>query len=368
MIRIYEPYLTESTKKYAHDAIESGWISSQGSYIAVARESLASLMGVKHCVLLSNGTTATHCLSKGLNFKYPKIKNLIVPNNVYVAAWNSFLHDGQYEDITAIDACEDTWNYNLDKLYKTLEEVDFDTTALLCVHNLGNIINIPKIKRDFPSLVIVEDNCEGFLGKYENSYSGTQSFCASVSFYANKNITSGEGGAFFTNCDETYHYISSFINQGNTKEKFIHDKLSQNYRMTNIQAALLLGQIEDLELIREKKNVIFEKYKQKLPNIDNVTIQSREANTDPADWMMGVRVTNGKTYSTIESELKSMGVETRPMFYCYNRHKHLKKIIKSETNKVAEHLSLCGFMIPSHPLLSEYETDFIIDSIAKISK
>lgn len=239
MIPIYKPYFTEQNLKYAHDAINSGWVSSQGEYLDLAKNKLKDLLETKRVILTSNGTTATHLLALALKYKYPHIKKIIVPNNVYVAAWNSFLFDKEYE-LVPIDADLETWNFDLDKLESVIDE----TSAVLIVHNIGNIINVPKLKERFPNTVFLEDNCEGFLGKYDNKYTGTESFASSVSFFGNKTLTSGEGGAFITNDDDVFEHINKVKSQGQSNEKFIHDVLGYNYRMTNVQAAILYGQLE----------------------------------------------------------------------------------------------------------------------------
>ena len=368
MIKIYNPWLTEKSKKYAIDAIESGWISSQGSYTHKAKEMLCDLLDVEYTILMSNGTTATHCLSKSINYMYPKVRNIIVPNNVYVAAWNSFLFDSYYNPFIGVDCDIDTWNYDMSKLYEVLRSANHETTALMCVHNLGNIMNIPKIMRDFPNLIIVEDNCEGLFGKHEDSYSGTKSLCSSVSFFANKTITSGEGGAYFTNCKDTYEHISSFINQGNTTTKFVHDRMATNYRMTNVQAAILCGQLEDLSLIREKKEMIFDYYKTNLKDCENIKFQVKEQDTQLSNWMFGIRFLNGKDYSIVEREMRNLEVDTRPMFYCYDRHSHLLEKINCPINKNAKEISRTGCILPSYPGLQIGELERVVEAVKKVSK
>lgn len=367
MIKIYEPYLNKKNLEYAHDAIDSGWISSQGEYILKATDKLKSMLKTDKVLLVSNGTTATHCVSKSINYKFPKIKKLIVPNNSYVAAWNSFLFDSYYNEISAIDANAKTWNYDLELLYKELKTSDLEKTALLCVHNLGNIINVPQIKKHFPNLIIVEDNCEGLFGKYENHYSGTKCFSSSISFFANKTITSGEGGAFLCEDKDTFEYISSFINQGNTEVKFIHDKIAQNYRMTNIQAAILLGQLEDSDFIMDRKRKIFDRYREAFSNMKNVKVQIKEENTEFSNWMMGIKFLNNLGLKFYQSEMNKNGIETRPMFFPYEVHSHLKHAINCKQNTVARHLNETCIMIPSHPNLKDEEIEFIISKIKQIS-
>lgn len=367
MIKIYEPYLNKKNLEYAHDAINSGWISSQGKYILKTTNKLKEILKTDNVLLVSNGTTATHCISKSINYKFPKIKKLIVPNNSYVAAWNAFLFDSYYNEISAVDACNRTWNYDLDLLHKEIRNSDLEKTALLCVHNLGNIINIPQIRRLFPKLTVVEDNCEGLFGKYEGHYSGTKCFASSVSFFANKTITSGEGGAFVCEDRDTFDYISSFINQGNTSTKFVHDKIAQNYRMTNVQAAILLGQLEDLEYILERKKKIFDRYREAFANMKNIKIQVKEQDTEFSNWMMGVKFLNNLGYEHYKAEMYNSGIETRPMFFPYEAHFHLKDVITSKQNTVAKHLNETCIMIPSHPELKDHEVEHIISKIKEIS-
>lgn len=346
MLPIYQPYLPASCLKYAHDALDSTWISSQGVYIDKAKEMLKQIVGAKYIILVNNGTCATHMLALGLKFKYPHIRRLIVPNNVYVAAWNSFLFSGGF-DLEVIDANEQTWNIEHSKIEGTGEG-----TALLAVHNLGNIINIPELQRKHPQLLIVEDNCEGLFGKYEGKYSGTASLMSSVSFFGNKTITSGEGGAVFTADDELFEYLNSVRGQGMSSVRYVHDKLGYNYRMTNIQAALLYGQLELLHEIRERKATVFELYRSELSNVDEITFQQEEASTEHAQWMFAIRFPefdlNKKRM--LELFLFENNIETRPMFYSINSHAHLKDI--QSVNTIADKLNHQCLILPSFPELT----------------
>lgn len=239
VIKIYEPYLKDCSTSI-QDAIQTGWISSQGSYISKATNLLKSILHVKHVLLVSNGTTATHCLFMALKYKYPNISKIYVPNNVYVAAINSVLMEYPISMLEIMPIDIHTMNMRTDEEYILGCE---QNSAILIVHNVGNIINVPRLKRLRPDIVFLEDNCEGLFGMYENYYAGTQSLCSSTSFFANKTITSGEGGAILTNDDDLYQYLSRKINQGNTSTRYLHDMLAYNYRMTNLQAALLYDQL-----------------------------------------------------------------------------------------------------------------------------
>ena len=360
MIPIYKPYFTKENLKYAHDAIDSGWVSSQGEYLDYVKNKIKDIIGCSKIILTNNGTTATHLLSLALKYKYPHINKIIVPNNVYVAAWNSFLFDKNYE-LIPIDADLETWNFDLDKIEENLDE----NTAILVVHNIGNIVNVPELKRRFPNTVIMEDNCEGFLGKYEDKYTGTESFVSSASFFGNKNITSGEGGIFMTNDDDVFNYINTIKNQGQSEEKFIHNLLGYNYRMTNVQAAILYGQLFDLDIILNKKKEIFEYYKNNLKDVKYLQFQKIVDNTTHSNWMFGIRFTNFDLEKTkdLQLYLYKNGVETRPMFYDIKKHLYLSNI-ECET-KNAEILQSQCIILPSFPNLTKSQINFISDAIKK---
>jgi perosamine synthetase len=358
MIPIYTPYLPKSSLKYAHDALDSTWVSSSGKYIELATDALRELLGVKYVQLVNNGTSATHLVAKSLLFKNPRIKKVIVPNNVYVAAWNAFLYEGI--ELIPIDADINTWNFNADFLPSQLQ----DDTSILAVHNIGNIIDIPALVERYGLNMVVEDNCEGFMGMHRNSYSGTCSLASSLSFFGNKTITSGEGGAVITNDEDVFEFISSVRGQGQAVGKrYIHDKLGYNYRMTNIQAAILLGQLEMLPEILEKKQMIFEFYRKNFSMMDNVSIQEIDPSTIHSNWMMGIRIAKNSSYENIQDFLKKKGIDTRPMFYPMSAHSYLECYANSDNESVAQQLSRECVVLPSFPELSVAELDHIVRSV-----
>lgn len=363
MIPIYQPFFTKKNLEYAHKALDSGWVSSQGEYLDLAKNKLKDLLKCKKIILTNNGTTATHLLAVALKYKHPHINKIIVPNNVYVAAWNSFLFDKNYQ-IIPIDSDLETWNFDTTKLKNLVDE----NTAILVVHNIGNVINVPKLKKEFPNTIFLEDNCEGFLGKYEDKYTGTESFASSISFFGNKTITSGEGGAFITNDNDVFEYINKVKSQGQSNEKFIHDTLGYNYRMTNIQAALLYGQLECLDEIKEKKQKIFNYYKSIFFDEKEILTQKIDEKTQHSEWMFGLRFKNFTLTQKkdLEHYLFQVGIDTRPMFYEIKKHKHLSYIPNSDVNSVK--LNEQCLILPSYPQLTNSQIDFIGNKIINYLK
>lgn len=225
---------------------------------------------------------------------------------------------------------------------------------MLVVHNLGNPVNVPKLKKEYPNLIIVEDNCEGIGGTYGNTAqpTGTQSVYSTLSFYANKTICAGEGGAFITNDPESYRYANKLHGQGMSNQKYIHDVLGFNYRMTNIQAAILYGQLIDYDKIATKKRDVFDFYNNAFRNHSRILTQQTETNCTHSNWMFCIRVLDNPGYKHVDHFFRGHEIETRPMFYPIHFHKHLRNI-SGNGDKNATLLSKECFMIPSYPELEE---------------
>lgn len=366
MIPVYKPYLPKEATKFAHEAIDSTWISSKGKFIHLVESQLEEIhsigdVRINTATVTNNGTSATHLVARLLHHEYPDIKKLIVPNNVYVAAWNAFLFDKNFE-LVPVEADEHTWNYDLDVLYESIEANDPRMTGVLVVHNLGNIVNVPKILRDWKGLALVEDNCEGLFGTYENYPSGSLSLASSLSFFGNKNVTSGEGGAVIAQ-NNHQSYLYKLRSQGQSQDRFIHDELGYNYRMTNVQAAILYGQLDAAEKIMELKRRCFALYKELLADIEEVEFQASEKNTTHSDWMLGIKINGNKNFDELEKFFNSNYVDVRPMFYPINRHKHLKDIRCFGGTAVAEKLNKECVVLPSYPELKDHEIAHVVNTL-----
>lgn len=365
MIPVYKPYLPPKSLSYAHEALDSTWISSQGKYLTLVTERLQDILHTPYVIPLNNGTSACHLMAKAL-YKarkpaYDK-KKIIVPNNVYVAAWNAFLFDKEYE-LIPVEANLDTWNVDLLKLENAIES--YPDADVLIVHNIGNVVNVPRLQLKYPSVYFVEDNCEGFLGGYGSQVTGQASFASAVSFFGNKNITSGEGGAFITNSSEVYDYVKCLQGQGQSSVRFVHKELGYNYRMTNIQAAILYGQLDCLQEILSLKREVFEKYRNAFKDRDDVRIQISEEGTANSNWMFGVRVLGQQSYESARVYFEQHGIEIRPMFYSIFSHEHLKfnpDIHHCET-LMADLLNKECFILPSYPGLTAEEQQHIINTV-----
>lgn len=365
MIPIYIPY-TNKYNSLAIDAISKNWISNYGIYVTNAEEKLKSIMNVKYCILMCNGTAATHCLLLSIKYKYPKINKIYVPNNVFIAPWNCVLMEYNKDNIEIMKMNPETLNIDTSEEYiKSLDK----NSCIFIVHNMGNIVNVPRLKRIRPDIIFIEDNCEGNFGKYENIYSGTSeaSLCSALSFYANKILTTGEGGAFLTNDDEVYKYIKSVYSHGMTEERYIHDNIAYNYRMTNIQAGFLYAQLNDLEHILNLKKNVFDYYDKLFElSINHGKIRKLiiEKDTISANWMYCIIIPD-LNFKSMEKFMNEKLIQIRPFFYDIRKHKHLLDI-KCDYPEVD--ISHNGIMLPSYPELSKEQQEYIINCINEYLK
>ena len=365
MITIYNPDV-KLYKKSAIEAIEDGWISNHGKFIELSTNKLNDLVKSKYSILMANGTCTTHCLFLSLKFKHPNIKKIYVPNNCYVAAWNSALMEYNIELLEVMKMDINTWNICTDEEYiKSLDQ----NCAVLIVHNLGNIINVPRLKKMRPDLIFVEDNCEGLFGKYENMYSGMSedSLCSSCSFYGNKIITTGEGGAFFTQHEDIYNYIKRVYSQGMSSVRYLHDVHAYNYRMTNVEAAFLYDQLNDVDNILKNKRKIFDNYTKLFNGLiqaEKVKVFVKDHNTDNADWIFAIRlVGNTKSIDETTAFFRDAGIDIRPFFYPINKHGHLATIENNDS--VSGVLNQEIIMIPSSPSITIEEQQKVVDVISQ---
>lgn len=351
-------------------------------------------MNCKHVILMANGTCATHCLFIALKHAHPTISKIYVPNNAYVAAWNAALMEYSDCQLSVMRMNVNTWNICTDEEYiATLEP----NSAMLVVHNIGNVINVPRLKRLRPDIVFVEDNCEGFLGKYEADaksdgandgandvandddaiqYSGTSSaaLCSSVSFYGNKIITTGEGGAFLTNDDAVYNNISKVYSQGASAKRYVHEVHAYNYRMTNVQAAFLYDQLSNLETIIDQKTKVFETYRSLLNEYDlirsgRVRLFEKEDRTRSTHWIFAMRIVdNSKTVDETSAFFDANGIDVRPFFYPIYAHAHFSSS-RSKINDADDAISVLLnkeiLMLPSSPDITPDEQRRVIETVHK---
>jgi len=362
-IPIYSLNMQEEHARAVQEAVRSQWLTSSARVVTECEDKLASLLCVDHVILTNNGTSATHCLFLALKHKHPEVRRVYVPDSVYVAAYNAALYEYALDALEVLPIDGETWNVQEEALLALPQGA-----AVLVVHNLGNPVNVPRLMRARPDLIVLEDNCEGFLGTYEGQPTGSAALCCSISFYANKTITCGEGGAFATNDAELARYIRSCCTQGMSERRYVHDKLGYNYRITAMQAALLSVELERLPERMRTKRALFSAYDAVFLSCDShaFAVQRVDPACSAAPWMYAVLLPTECSYARISTALSELDVETRPFFYPIHTHAHLREARLQAQSSASTMLSERVIMLPSYPELGTARATMIAQSICEL--
>jgi perosamine synthetase len=370
-IPVCEPFLNGNELKYVTKAVSTGWISSAGPYVTEFENQFAKYCGCKHGVAVCNGTASLHLALVALGIG--KGDEVIIPSFTMIASAFAVCYTGAVP--VFVDADKQNWNIDINKIEA---KITSRTKAIMPVHIFGLMCNMDAIvdiaKRH--NLFIVEDAAEAHGAEYKGTKSGAYSDIGSFSFFANKNITTGEGGMIVTNNDELYRKAKYFKNlcfplAGH--RNYTHDDIGFNYRMSNVIAAIGLAQVEkadEYRLLRMKNNRLYRKY---LFDIPGVIFQEENAEAINSCWMNAVVIDAdkfGNTKRELVEYLKSNNIETRLLFNGMHKQESLRKYgcDCSGEYQVCDWLTAKGFYLPSASSLQEDSIQRICKLIANKSK
>lgn len=346
-IPVFEPNVTKKQIKYVIDTLKRNEISgSFGKYIDLFEKKFANYIGTKYAVSVSNGTNALQIAIDILNFN--KGSEIIISSCTNIATALAVVKNGHIP--IPINSNINSWNLDIDLIEKNITK---KTRAIIVVHFLGNPVNfvkLNKIKKKY-NLVIIEDAAEAHGAKINNKMVGNLGDISCFSFYSNKVITSGEGGMVCTNIKSYEKKIRLYKNLGFTKPRFKHFILGYNFRLSAMQAALGLGQLEDIEKIIKKKIWIAETYKKYLNNSKGVLFLENQIKSRNVFWQFGIRITKKFPISKkqLVKYLLDKGVETRSFFMSLRNQPCLKKYIPTKVKKtpISDILWNEGLYLPS---------------------
>jgi len=355
-IPVCEPLLAGNELPYITDAVSTGWISSSGSYLQKFENAFAEYCGVRYGVGVCNGTVALHLALKVLGVG--EGDEVIIPNFTMIASAFAVCHTGAKP--VFVDADKNTWNIDVNKIE---EKITSRTKAIMPVHIFGNMCNMDAIKNiaQKHNLHIVEDAAEAHGSEYRGKKSGSFSDIAAFSFYANKNITTGEGGMVITDNEELYKQSKYFKNLCfplDGPRNYLHEDIGFNYRMSNLHAAIGLAQTEKADYYRDlriKNNQLYKKY---LAGCEGILFQKDEEHSLNCNWMNAILIQPeiyGKTRDDLIVFLKENNIETRLVFNGMYKQKSLAKYgcDCSDNYPVTDWLSGNGFYLPSGCGLTE---------------
>ena len=268
-IPVSEPNLCGNEKAYLLDCLESTWISSRGKYVDQFEALFSEYIGVKHAVTTSNGTVSLHLILRALGISPGH--EVIVPTLTYVASANSVLYVGA--EPVFVDCDASTWNMDVEAVERAITD---RTRAVMAVHLYGGAVDMEPLRCICQSrnIALIEDAAEALGTQYNGVKAGALGDMASFSFFANKTITTGEGGMITTDDDSLAQLIRQLKNQGEAPGKrYWHDVLGYNYRMTNLQAAVGLAQMENIATFVEAKRTIATWYRDYLSAPERYSIR-----------------------------------------------------------------------------------------------
>ena len=370
-IPVCEPLLGGNELKYVTEAVGTGWISSSGKYVNQFEEAFAKYCGVKYAVAVCNGTVAIHLALSALGIG--RGDEVIIPSFTMIATAFAVCYTGAKP--VFVDADKDTWNIDVTKIE---EKITQNTKAIIPVHIFGNPCNMDEIGKIAKkhNLYILEDAAEAHGAEFKGKKTGSFSDIASFSFFANKNLTTGEGGMVVTDSEDYYkkcRYFKNMCFPVDAPRVYSHDDIGFNYRMSNLHAAIGLAQVEkadDYRVMRIKNAMLYKEY---LSDCPGIVFQKDENDSLNVHWMNAI-IIDPKLYGHNKDELiahlKSNNIDTRLLFTSMHRQKSLKNFGCNCSGEypVTDWLSQNGFYLPSASSLKEEQINQICNIIKDFAK
>ena len=367
MIPINEPLLDGNEKKYLIECIETGWISSEGPFVKKLEDNFAKKIGRKYAVAVSNGSVAIDASITALGIT--KGDEVIIPTFTIISCAAPIVRAGAIPVVVDVDLA--TWNMCVDQIE---EKITPKTKAIMVVHIYGLPVDMSPILylAQKYKLLIIEDAAEVIGQTYNGRMCGSFGDISTFSFYPNKHVTTGEGGMIFTDDEEIALKCRELRNLSFIPpRRFVHEDLGWNFRMTNLQAALGVAQLERLDEFIIKKRQIGEWYNELLKGVPGIQLPlNRTEFAENIYWVYGLLINRNIKINAIEAmnKLNELGIGTRPFFFPMHQQPVFKKmsLFKDEICPNSEYLADKGFYIPSGLALTYGQAEIVADSIKKI--
>lgn len=363
---VCEPMLAGNELAYVTDAVKSGWISSSGSYVTAFEEAFAEFCGVRHAIAVCNGTVALHLALVALGIGPGD--EVIVPDFTMIASAAAVCYTGAKPVFADADAA--TWNISPGDVEARITP---RTRAIMPVHIFGNPCDmdaLSQVARE-RGIALIEDAAEAHGATWREKKTGALSDIAGFSFFANKNITTGEGGMVITDDDELAarcRYYKNLCFPPNAPRTYLHDDLGFNYRMSNLHAAIGLAQTERADeyiALRQKHGRM---YAERLSEIPGVVLQKEQAGAVSSHWMHGLALAPeyGRSRDELALHLREKGIDTRFFFNGMHRQPALEKegCDMSSVYPVSDFLADNGLYLPSASTLAEEDIDRVCETIS----
>lgn len=360
MIPVAEPCLNEQDIENAIACLKSGWISSAGDNIPAFETRWAEYCQKRHGIAVFNGTVALEMAIKLLDLAPGD--EVIMPSFTIISCAQAVTKNGGVPVL--VDQEEIFWQMDVQQIESKITE---KTRAIMVVHIYGHPVDMDPILelcRRY-DLKLIEDAAETHGALYKGRPCGSFGDISTFSFFANKLITTGEGGMVLVNCDELAAKARSLRNLCFQPRRFFHEEIGDNFRMTNLQAAIGLNQVERIETIVRRKREIAANYQELLGALPGIRLQQDAPYARNVYWIFGILLDQqyGDDCLWLTEYLKEQGIETRPFFLGMHEQPVLKRmgLFSGETYPVAEMLARRGFYIPSGLTIGDEQQKYIAD-------
>jgi len=365
-IPVNKPLITKEDISYINKSISKGWISSEGPEVKRFENNFSKFIGHKYSVAVSSGTAALEIAVKSLNLK--KGDEIIIPNFTIIS--NAIAVLKQNLNIKLIDCDIKDWNMNIAEVEKKITK---KTKAIIATHIYNFPLRVDILKKICKKnkIILIEDAAEAIGQKLNNKLCGSFGDISIFSFYANKQITTGEGGMITTNNKKLFEQFKSLRNLCfGQKDRFNHEDIGWNYRMTNIQASLGVSQLKRIKSIVQKRHDVGKKYFKRLKNNKNIYIpEISRTYAKNIYWVIAIVITNKALKIDAKKLMKKLmnyGIQTRPFFWPMHKQKIFKnkyKINKNESYKNSEYISKYGLYLPSSLDIKTSQIKFISNKV-----
>ena len=364
-IPIGEPSLAGNELKYVTECVTTGWISSQGSFVRRFEEMLAKRLGVEHALAVSNGTVAIHLALVALGIGPGD--EVIVPDLTFAATINSVIHAGATPVLVDVDPA--TWN--LDPA-ATAAAITPRTRAIMPVHLYGQPADMDAIGALAAKhgLVVVEDAAEAIGALHHGRPCGTLGDAGTFSFFSNKVITTGEGGAVVFRSKEVWERAKRLRDHGmRPTKRYWHDEVGFNYRLTNLQAAIGCAQLERFDEFIARKLALAARYRDRLAGVAGIELPAEIPGLRNSHWMMSAiadPAATGMERDELMARLGEAGIETRPLFYPLHEMPPYRAHAGNREFPATTRLSAHGLSLPSGVTLTDGEIDYVCATIERL--
>jgi aminotransferase in exopolysaccharide biosynthesis len=375
MLLLSGPNMGGNVWKYVKDCLDTGWVSSVGSYVDDFEKMTAVFAGTKYAIATSSGTTALHICLVMLDVN--ENDYVIAPNITFIATCNAIRYTGAHPIL--IDADEQNWQMDLDLLEQFLENETIQINGachlkkdgkripvIMPVHVLGNICDMDRLLQlsKKHNLVVVEDSTEALGSYYQNKHAGSFGLMGTFSYNGNKIITTGGGGMIVTDDEQLAKRAKHLTTQAKSDPfEYMHDQIGYNYRLVNVAAAMGVAQMEQLPDFINRKKEIIAFYKNGLEGTGDISFQEVDAAVNPNWWLPTIKTTKQRE---VLAALNGNKMQSRPFWVPMNQLPMFKDEIFVQQNNRSDFLYKHCLSIPCSTNITDDDLQSVVNRIKSV--